>query len=134
MNDGDAHCINEPEMGHVLFGQPRQEYECPRDVVGFLRLLGEAVSCNNSPCDNTGERYENDVFELHAYSWDEDVPQRYNFRWRDVEVSWYKYLGRGTTINQVLTSKRLREMREECMASVLDIVCPLRRDGEGWKR
>ena len=77
---------------------------------------------NNSPCDNTGERYENDVFELHAYSWDEDVPQRYNFRWRDVEVSWYKYLGRGTTVNRVLTSEKMEQMSAECLASVgLDV-------------
>jgi len=114
----DAHCSNEPEMGQILFGQPRQEYECPDEIVTFLRLLGNAVPCNNSPCDNTGERYENVVFELHAYSWDDDVPQRYNFRWRDVEVSWYKYLGRGTTVNQILTSEYFAKMRDECLASV----------------
>lgn len=53
----------------------------------------------NSPFDNTGEEYSNDVFTVRAYNWNEEE-EKPNFEWGPVRVYWYKHEGRG---NQVFT-------------------------------
>lgn len=63
---------------------------------------------------NTGNSFECPVFRVEAYSWS-DEEQPYNFKWRDVEISWYKYLGRGMSANQELSPERAAEMLIECL-------------------
>ena len=72
----------------------------------------------DNPFDNTGNSFKNDVFEVQAYNWNDDIHQDYNFKWQDVEISWYKYLGRDTTINKHLTEKEARVMYDACLASI----------------
>ena len=50
----------------------------------------------DSPFDNTGNSFIGENFEVHAYDWDEDSSQEYNFKFGDIKISWYKYLGRGS--------------------------------------
>lgn len=58
-----------------------------------------------SPFDNTGETFQTNHLTLIAYQWDDedDEEDKYNLKFKDVEISWYKYLGRGTTINKELS-------------------------------
>ena len=72
----------------------------------------------HSPFGNTGNKFKNDVFEVEAYSWNDDVEQPYNFKWKDYEVSWYKYLGRGCTINKEMTPDTGAKMLDECLKSI----------------
>lgn len=111
----------EPEVGQFAFGQPWQELECPDWLVKFLGCLREAMHDANGldPFGNTGQRYDNTTFSVHAYDWGDD-PQPWNFRWRDVTISWYKYLGRGTTVNRVVGQGEARTMIAECIASLSD--------------
>jgi hypothetical protein len=122
----------EPEMGQALFGQPYKEYGASALLIAVLNEISselDRVMWNvtqkkyDSPFGNTGNTFKCDTFEVEAYSWNEDIDQPYNFKWRDVEVSWYKYLGRGMSVNQVLTSNRIAEMLADCLAAVrkLDI-------------
>jgi len=67
-----------------------------------------------SPFENTGEDFKCDAFEVRAYSWREEI-QPFNFKWRDVEISWYKNLGRGMSSNKALTAEMASEMLEECL-------------------
>ena len=60
-----------------------------------------------------------DVFEVHAYNWDDETIQPYNFKCGDVEISWYKYLGRGMDIPE-LTYEELDDMLNECLKSLLN--------------
>ena len=69
-----------------------------------------------SPFENTGEDFKCDAFEVRAYSWREEI-QPFNFKWRDVEISWYKNLGRGMSSNKALTAEMASEMLEECLFS-----------------
>jgi len=53
-----------------------------------------------SPFENTATTWKCDTFEIEAYSWNEDYDQPYNFKYKDIEISWYKYFGRGMSVNK----------------------------------
>lgn len=115
-----------PELGQTMFGQPYKRYPCPEYIVALLDSLGGHLcrlmwNANQkefpSPFENTGGVFKNDTFEANAYSWN-DEKQSFNFKWEDVEVSWYKHLGRGTTINQKITPKKAIGMYNKCLGSL----------------
>lgn len=115
----------EPELGQMLFGQPFKEYKVPKIWKAALvalyeeldRVMGNITQTNYSnPFENTGNSFSCDTFEVHAYSWVDDE-QPYNFKWKDVEIGWYKYLGRGMSANQDLIPDLAAEMLTECLAA-----------------
>lgn len=111
----------QPELGQACFGQPYQEIECPRLVLNVLESLQSAwyvLKGNENPFGNTGARFDGEKFKAHAYSWGDDE-QEFNFSWRDIRVSWYKYLGRSTSINRIMTDEEVREMLKECMQELI---------------
>lgn len=111
--------------------------ECPRYIEAFLLYLQEEMSrcfwnkfqeewddaeCGYSnPWTNSGnvEGFDNGTFEVHAYDWG-DEEQEYNFKFEDIEISWYKYFGRGMAINKEITPERAIEMLEGCLNSLLN--------------
>ena len=116
----------EPELGQAVFGQPPQEYDCPEWIEALLWYIDKELdrvmwNVNQeeyaSPFANTGNSYKNDTFEVHAYSWD-DEEQPYNFKYEDIEISWYKYLGRGMSINKITSEGRMIRMLEDCLESI----------------
>lgn len=123
------------ELGNLMFNTNKNQiYECPEWFVALLRELDRKMSIvywNNrtdfqrehcigyeSPFDNTAETFKNDVFEVQPYNWDDEVEQQYNFKCDDVEISWYKYLGRDTTINDNFEEKYLIEIFNKCIKSL----------------
>lgn len=112
-----------PELGQMAFGQPWRELECPGDVLSALtslRGVWDALwGCDSNPFANTGNRYTGTVFSAHAYSWNEEENQEFNFAWRDVRVSWYKHLNRGTSINRAMSKVEIAEMLRECTMELL---------------
>ena len=77
----------------------------------------------NSPFDNTGETYENDIFKVEAYSWDDEIEQEYNFLYKPtgMKIRWYKYLGRITEVNKPYESKHYIEMFNNCIKELYRI-------------
>ena len=83
---------------------------------------------DQNPFRNTGnvEGYKNDTFEVHAYDWSWDSydnprsPEPINFKWRDLEITWYKYCGRGLCTNRPTTHDELALMLKECLQSLQD--------------
>ena len=65
---------------------------------------------------NTGNSYKSSVFSVKAYNWGNEEDG--SFKWRDIEISWYKNFGRGTYSNKVLTPDLVNEMLEDCLKSV----------------
>lgn len=117
----------EPELGQMAFGQPFKEYEASELLIAALNAIREElerVHWNNNqeqiqdPFGNTGGTYMNPTFKVEAYSWDEETPQPFNFKWKDFELSWYKYIGRGTSINREIKPDEINEMLEECLSSI----------------
>jgi len=86
----------QPEIGQMCFGQQWKKYEGSNLLIAALQAIDSELrrimwNANqeeyNSPFDNTGNRYKNDVFEVQAYSWDDSYEQPFNFKWDNVEVS-----------------------------------------------
>lgn len=55
---------------------------------------------------------------MQAYEWNEDIEQQFNFKYKDIEISWYKYLGRDTTINKEITPEEAADMFNDCIDSL----------------
>ena len=116
------------ELGNLMFNTNKnQAYQCPEWIIALLSDINrklKIVAWNtghkdfDSPFENTGNRWANDVFEVQAYSWDDEVEQPYNFKCGDIEISWYKYLGRDTTINGEYTENEIINMYNKCMNSI----------------
>lgn len=119
------------ELGNLMFNTNKnQQYECPRWIVALLNELDnqlDRVMWNNtqkeysSPFENTSNSFKNNVFEVQAYDWNDDVEQPYNFKCDDIEISWYKYLGRDTTINGEYEPQKIIDMFNKCLQSILDM-------------
>lgn len=107
-------------------------HEVPLIWLAALRYLADELEIasfnkdNNSdlrPFDNTAQEYKCPAFEVEAYDWSEEEDeegnpintQEYNFKWRDVKIKWYKYLGRGMEANKELTAEEAELMLEECL-------------------
>ena len=109
----------EPELGQALFGQPTKEYQVAWELQSGLEMirhyLNIAFDLEGDPFGNSGADFKCSVFEVNSYSWNEDVEQPYNFRWRDLEVSWYKYFGRGMSVNRAPKVREIIKMVHECL-------------------
>lgn len=122
----------DPELGQALFGQPPQQFECPEILdaaLVFIRDRLDTILWNNlqrraeSPFGNTGSKFETDGLFIEAYSWG-DEEQPYNFKCGDIEVSWYKYLGRGMSVNRAVTSDDVSAMLERALEILKECDAP----------
>lgn len=115
-----------PELGQMLFGQPSQSFEAPE----ILEAVFDRIDCElsrvmwnvnqeeyASPFSNSGNRFECDTFNVHAYDWVSD-DQPWNFAWRDLRVSWYKRMGRGMSANMEVTPDLADQCLRECLEAV----------------
>lgn len=117
-----------PELGQMAFGQPWKALAVPNYIEAALMMIRDEVArveWNNQqrdfdPFGNTGEKYKTSKFEVEAYSWGDDE-QPYNFKWRDFEISWYKRMGRGMSMNRDMSPEECAMMLDECYQSVLDM-------------
>ena len=76
----------------------------------------------SSPFSNSGNTFKCDTYEVRAYDWswgfdldENSPPQPYNFKWRDLEVTWYKYMGRSVETNRPISNDEVAEMLDECI-------------------
>lgn len=76
----------------------------------------------DSPFDNTGNTYRNDVFQVNAYYWGNngEMIKRPNFSYKGLEVRWYKHSHRDPYIlcDKEITLDFLAEMIDECINSM----------------
>jgi len=116
----------QPELGQAMFGQPHQAFEVPEIMEAALASISselDRVMWNihqepyDNPFSNSGNRFDCDEFKVHAYSWGDD-DQAFNFAWKDLRISWYKYLGRGMSANQEITP----QMASDCLVACLNAV------------
>lgn len=74
----------------------------------------------NSPFQNYGnvEGYKNDTFEVHAYDWSDEPKYDFNFKYKNIEISWYKYYTRGLFTEADLTPEIISKMLTDCIESL----------------
>lgn len=75
----------------------------------------------DSPFDNTGNSFKNDIFEVEAYDWDEENNQEYNFKWGDYKVRWYKHSRRDPEANRDISPEECAKMLDECLKSIIEM-------------
>ena len=119
------------ELGNIMFNTNiNQFYECPRYITALLEAVNAVLEIKmwnkyqeeySSPFANTGNVFENETFKVEAYSWNDDYEQPYNFKYKDIEISWYKYLGRDMTINKQITPDEAIKMFDDCIDSLKNL-------------
>ena len=79
----------------------------------------------DSPFINSGNKFEElDAFKVRAYDWSWDMEDDgieklpWNFKWRDIEIFWYKHMHRGCECRIKLTAEMASEMLEECYEAI----------------
>ena len=104
--------------------------EAPDFIEDGLRLIAHAIKDKRGDYGlltaNLGEPpFETNVFSMRTYCWcDCDIPGHEdgcppNFQHHSgLEVEWYKYLGRGITINRDISVKEWIGIIQECLAAV----------------
>ena len=108
-----------------------KEYRCPEYVIALLEHLEyeltriqENITQEDyySPFSNSGSEFKTDVFEARAYYWGDDESEidKPNFKCGNFEISWYKHLGRDTTINRRITPRKAIKIFNKCMKSLYD--------------
>ena len=119
-----------PELGQAAFGAPWQELEMPEYVRRGLATLGAAVTSESSsggdPTDNSGASFENEVFVLNAYCWcdgenlehEEGCPPNFEYKPSGFVASWYKYLGRGSSVSEAIDQDAFTSLLAACLASL----------------
>ncbi len=122
------------ELGNIAFNNNvNQQLNCPEYIVALLRDVDrqlKRIMWNikqeeyESPFDNTANSFQLGNFEIQAFNWNDDVSQEYNFIYKvdktkanmpDLKISWYKYLGRDTTINQKLDENVMVDIYNDIM-------------------
>jgi hypothetical protein len=116
-----------PELGQAVFGQPYKTYKASELLEAALSSIDSELrrvmwNINQkeyeSPFSNTANSFVSDTFEAHAYDWNDEHNQPYNFKWKDIEISWYKYMGRGMSINKQITNDEIELLLDNCLAAI----------------
>lgn len=103
--------------------------KCPEYVIALLEHIEaemERLYWNkhqedyHSPFQNYGEHFKNKVFEVHAFDWGDELKYEYNFKCGQLEIQWYKHLGRDTYINMLLPPGTIIRAFNRCMESLGD--------------
>ena len=118
------------ELGLICFHANKIKiYDCPdclTPILGDIEqiMIDEKIiredGWNDNPFRNTGniEGFKNDIFEVHAFDWGDKPRFNFNFKYKDFEVSWYKYLGRGMTMNKKIDLDFIEQMYQDCVRSL----------------
>lgn len=113
--------IDNLELGDIMFhNNTIQSYICPEYIVALLSDLGDRIEniTGVNPFQNTAAEFKTETFEVEAYNWDENREQPYNFKYKYIEISWYKRLGRDTTINGVYLPSQIVRMYNDCLEAI----------------
>jgi hypothetical protein len=131
----------QPELGQMVWGQPSQEHETSELLDAALTYLDhelQRVLWNRlqkecaSPFSNSGARFKTDGLSIHAYDWG-DENQPWNLKCGDVEISWYKWSGRGQSVNRPMQSEDVAAFLDRALAIVRACDTPEFGDEDGGR-
>jgi hypothetical protein len=97
------------------------EYLCGQIEIAMWNATQERYRIGS----NCAEEFLAGVFEMRDYCWCDgdrlghEVGCPPNFRWRDVEINWYKHLGRGMSANVELSPESAQQMLAECVPAAV---------------
>ena len=104
----------------LLIKATLRELEAEMDRLYFNKNQKEMIS----PFQNTGAEYSNDTFSVRAYNWDDENDCSPNFKYKDLQIWWYKHAHRGVEWlyknerNSIVPSEFLNQMLKDCIESI----------------
>ena len=119
--------LYEPELGQAIFGQPTQQFSCPEIMDACLlaisnelhRVLWNLRQDQLSPFSNSSDAFKCAVFGVWAYSWsDDELPYNFCHPETGLKISWYKYFGRGMSVNMAVTPELANTVLESCLTAI----------------
>lgn len=95
--------------------------DCPVELLVALDKIEKALLVAQpagvgTPFEYNRAKFSNSTFTVQSYVDGQFIP--YNFKWRDIEVSWYINLGRLTTVNRDVTKEEIDKLTLECLESL----------------
>lgn len=118
----------QPEIGQMCFGNPWNGYAVPEFVEAMVVSLNHEsnrIHRNNTQRfgDHLGEGVNVKMGEVdwHTYWWgDDEAPEASlpNLAFQDVEIRWYKHIGRGMSTNVEKTEAEWVTWFNAAMASI----------------
>jgi hypothetical protein len=112
------------ELGQIEFGNPMGEYDCPEYVealIAYIFKVIERIYWNNNQVEwNRFEDPEFEGIEYRNYYWgdNEEEKSKPNFAYKDVELRWYKWFGRGMSLNVSKTPVEWVEWFDDCLEHI----------------
>jgi len=112
-----------PELGQAVWGNPTSEYDFDKMPDSYvleemLRLIAYFATGDAS---YAGE-FKNDTFEMRSYYWGEDdyEAELPNFKHyaSGLEIRWYKYIGRGMSVNRAICPYCFMPVLAACLNSI----------------
>lgn len=102
------------------------------------RIYKKGLDNESGNAHEYGKNYKNDVFEMFPYHdccscgsatkktndltgtphKEDCIGQKPNFKCGDVEIRWYKYIGRMVESNKIVSISRYKEIFEKCKKSL----------------
>ena len=122
-NCGTETELYEPEMGQAVFGNPMGEFDFDSmENSGIVEDMLRIISWYATGDSSYSDEFKNDVFELRSYYWGEDdeieaLPNFKHYK-TGLEIRWYKYIGRGMSVNKHVCPECFYNVFVECMNSL----------------
>lgn len=96
--------------------QNKTSLQCPVDLIKSLSTLADAWNPHKRPNQfdpfYTGGCYHGTAFQVSHSS------HAWNFKWKDIEVSWHPCLGHNMSINRKVSKEEIAELLEECLTEL----------------
>ena len=122
----------EIELGQALFSNSSfHEHDVPDYIDEGLALIARAVKEKRNDSglliSNDGEeKFVNDIFALRSFCWcdgdrkghEEECPPNFSDFISGLNITWYKYLGRGESMNKEVTLREWTEILSRCLRSL----------------
>lgn len=118
------------ELGNMMFGNSRGEFEIPRGWSRKFFKLTDACGCDsrgnydfNDEFNSPYWGFENDTFRIEPYYWgdDEEIAERPNFLYKpeNIKIDWYKHPFRDTWSNIQMNYYKFAEIINKCIKSLV---------------
>jgi hypothetical protein len=113
----------EPELGQAFWGNSVCELDFDEQQDSYIvEYMLRVISYYATGDASYSGDFENDVFEMRSYYWgdDEEKEELPNFRHikSGLEIRWYKYIGRGMSVNAPVCPKCFIDIFAECLNSL----------------